>query len=261
MTPEEKIWATEITWSEGAWKTAASEVVSRPDWYQVTTPEVPMVTYNGVYRSVMAESEADSIIDSVFAHYSARSLPFRWTVGPSARPADLAERLQQRGMKVFAHTVGMVIPAAAPMPPLRAGVTVEQVTPETVMDWVRASGGGWGIPAEWLDGYAADTRVQMELLGDQACYVLARVDGEPAGAGILQFVRGIGWLKGTSVRPELRGRGAYQAMVAWRLAAIRQRGVEWAAIQATVGTSEPICRKLGFEEVCRIDIYATPEPD
>lgn len=217
------------------------------------------MVYNGVYRSVMPAAEAEETLDAVFEQYRALSLPFRWTVGPSARPADLAERLQRRGMVAFAHTVGMVVNSAAVMPPARPGVAVERVTPATLTDWVRASAGGWGMPEKSLEGYASDMGEQMERGGDQIEYVLARVDGESAGAGIVQYVRGIGWLKGTAVRPEFRRRGAYQAMVAYRLAAMRRRGVEWASIQATVGTSEPICRALGFEEVCRIDIYCTPQ--
>ncbi len=261
MNLQDKIRATEVTWAEGAWRTRDSEVVSNPSWHQVTTPERPIVVYNGVYRSAMPDEDADRIIDEVFEHYHSRNLPFRWTVGPSSRPADLAERLQRRGMVPFAHTVGMVIPTSASQPPVRPGVTVEAVTPENVMAWARASAGGWGMSEEWLEGYAADTRANMELLGDQITYVLARVDGEPAGAGIVQYVQEYGWLKGTAVRPEFRGRGAYQALVAWRLAAMQERGVQWAAIQATIGTSEPICRKLGFEEVCRIDIYCTPDEE
>lgn len=259
MDTARKIWATEITWAEGAWKLNDSEVVSRPDWYQVTTPSLPIVVYNGVYRSVMDDADADRIIDEVFEHYRSRNLPFRWTVGPSARPLDLAERLQKRGMVVFANTVGMVIPARAPMPPVKPGITVERVTPDTVQDWVTASAMGWGMPEEYREGYAHTVRQQMEVLGDEAIYVLARCDGEPAGAGLLQFVQGIGWLKGTAVRPDMRGRGAYQALVSWRLQELQRRGVEWAAIQATVGTSEPICRRLGFEAVSQIDIYCTPD--
>jgi GNAT superfamily N-acetyltransferase len=259
MEPWQKVWATEVTWAEGAWRLPDSRVIDRPDWYQVTTPGRPLVVYNGVYRSVLAEAEADSIIDRVMEEYRALSLPFRWTVGPSARPTDLTERLQSRGMVEFARTLGMVIRSDAPMPAIRLGVTVERVTPETVMDWARASGGGWGMPDEYLEGYAADTIGQMAYLGDQVEYVLARVDGEPAGAAMVQYVRGIGMLKGTAVRPEFRRRGAYQALVAWRLADMQRRGVEWAAIQATVGTSEPICRALGFEAVCQMDMYCTPD--
>ncbi|HLN62368.1 MAG TPA: GNAT family N-acetyltransferase [Symbiobacteriaceae bacterium] len=253
-----KIWATEMTWSEGAWKTPGSLVISRPDWYQVTTPDRPSVVYNGIYRSVMADGEADRLIDEVFEHYRAAGLPFRWTLGPSARPLDLADRLQRRGMAVFAKTVGMVIATDAPMPERRPGVTVEPVTHANLKDWAMAAAGGWGMPPEIQEGYAADMAAQMDALDDDLELVLARIDGEPAGAGMWQYVQGIGWLKGTAVRPEFRRQGAYQAMVAYRLDAMRQRGVTLAAIQATIGTSEPICRALGFEEVCQIDIYCSP---
>lgn len=254
-----KVWATEVTWAEGAFKRRDSEVINRPNWYQVTTPSRPIVVYNGMYRSIMDDSDADQIIDEVFESYRARKLPFRWTVGPSARPTDLAERLRRRGMVLFAKTVGMVIPATTEMPPTHPDITVEQVTSETILDWARASASGWGMPEDYISSYAQDMRDQIEMGGGDIAFVLAHYKGEAAGAGTLQLIHGIGWLKGTSVRPEFRGRGVYQALVSWRLAAMRKRGVEWGAIQATVGTAEPVCRRLGFEEVCSIDVYRSPE--
>lgn len=261
MDQAQKIWATEVTWAEGAWQESDSTVINRPDWFQVTTPSRPIVIYNGVYRSILAEDAADAAIDRTLAHYAEKGLPFRWTVGPSARPADLAERLQRRGMRLWTSTAGMVIATDAPLPAPRPGITVERATAETLGDWVRAAAGGWEIPGQFLPGYTAGIRGLLKRSGDEMLLVLTRYEGEPAGAGMLQYVQGVGGLKGTAVRPEFRGRGVYQASVAWRLAHMRERGVGWAAVQAVLDTSAPILERMGFETVCQIDMYATPNAD
>lgn len=251
----------EVTWAEGANAARDSAIINRPDWYQVSTPSEPHHFMNGVFRSIIPpDRDPEQVIDQVFDHYRSIGCPFRWTVGPSARPTDLARRLQRRGMTIQFVTAGMVIRTEAPQPAIRPGITVEPVTWDTAADFARAVSGGWGFGngVEVEPEFVAEIRDQLDRLRAQATLVLARCDGEPAGGGYLQVIRGVGHLKGTAVRPEFRGRGVYQALVAWRLERLRERGVPWAAIQAVLETSAPICRRLGFEEVCRLEIYKSP---
>jgi hypothetical protein len=53
------------------------------------------------------------------------------------------------------------------------------------------------------------------------------------------------------VLPAARGRGAYRALVAARLAFLRARHVEYAVTQAREATSAPMLEHLGFETLFR----------
>ncbi len=67
-------------------------------------------------------------------------------------------------------------------------------------------------------------------------------------------------LAGSAVLEEHRGRGIYRSLVRRRLEDVRGEGIEAAVIQAVRSTSAPICRSLGFEEVCSQELYAwSPE--
>ena len=67
-------------------------------------------------------------------------------------------------------------------------------------------------------------------------------------------------LAGSAVLEEHRGQGIYRTLVRRRLEDVGQEGIEAAVIQAARATSAPICRSLGFEEVCSQELYAwSPE--
>ena len=67
-------------------------------------------------------------------------------------------------------------------------------------------------------------------------------------------------LAGAAVLEEHRGRGIYRSLVRRRLEDVRGEGIEAAVIQAVRSTSAPICRSLGFDEVCSQELYAwSPE--
>ena len=67
-------------------------------------------------------------------------------------------------------------------------------------------------------------------------------------------------LAGSAVLEEHRGQGIYRSLVRRRLEDVRGEGIEAAVIQAVRSTSAPICRSLGFEEVCSQELYAwSPE--
>ena len=63
-------------------------------------------------------------------------------------------------------------------------------------------------------------------------------------------------LGGAATLAEQRGHGVYTALVARRLADARADGRAAAIIQADRDTSAPICAKLGFRELCGLEIFA-----
>jgi len=64
-------------------------------------------------------------------------------------------------------------------------------------------------------------------------------------------------LGGAATLAEHRGHGLYTALVARRLADARADGRTAAVIQADRATSAPICAKLGFKELCGLEMFAS----
>ena len=62
-------------------------------------------------------------------------------------------------------------------------------------------------------------------------------------------------LGGAATLPEARGKGIYSALVKRRLDDARRDGREAAVIQADRDTSAPICARMGFRELCSLEVY------
>jgi GNAT superfamily N-acetyltransferase len=80
---------------------------------------------------------------------------------------------------------------------------------------------------------------------------LAYLDGRPVACGRAAFCDRGGQLFAGATLPEARGRGAYRALVRARWDEAVRRGTPALVTQAAP-MSEPILRRLGFEEVTRL---------
>ena len=63
-------------------------------------------------------------------------------------------------------------------------------------------------------------------------------------------------MNGAGVIPRYRGKGIYRERVARRLNVAIRKGCQIAVTQASKGTSEPILRKVGFQEYATYKQYA-----
>jgi hypothetical protein len=229
-----------------------ARVIARPGWYQIITPGAAVLSANEVVR---ADPEDDAGIDAIIADYDALGLPFKWCVYPWSRPADLGERLTRRGLLSTDVRAMVRDTEAIDMP---AGVTAERATAASLDAYIDVMVRGWEMGAADADFYAAEMRRTLAGQGNRAELVLARVDGAPAGcASVLlkQAARPYGYLVGAIVLLEQRGRGVYRALLAARLAALAEQGIELATTHAREATSAPMLAHLGFDTVFRYTVY------
>ncbi|WNG47692.1 GNAT family N-acetyltransferase [Archangium minus] len=230
-----------------------TQVIERPGWLQLITPSLRQGGLNEVAYSALDEKEADAVIDETLEVYRRLGLRFRWSVGPDSRPADLAERLERRGLR-RSETLGMIRGTAeAPASP-EGDVTVEQVDERTVEEYSRTMVEGWEMddPAPLL----AFNRLVLADPNDRHRLFLARYRGSPAGtAGLVAFERSV-YLLGGVVLPAFRERGLYRALVTARLRYAAGRGIPFATSHARASTSAPLLERLGFETLCRFPMFS-----
>jgi GNAT superfamily N-acetyltransferase len=182
--------------------------------------------------------------------------PVVWNVGSSATPDGLPERLRTLGLRDPDPPLDPVVAAMAlgEEPPGVEGIDVRRI--ETLADHVA----GLEImlaSASWTDAAAAAERERAEETFERRrrrgnLQWLACLDGEPvAYARADRGPAGL-YLSGGSTRPEARGRGCYRALVRARWDEAVRLGSPGLAVQAQYGSSAPILRRLGFEEVATI---------
>lgn len=137
-----------------------------------------------------------------------------------------------------------------PGPPFPEGVALERVAPRQVRLWGRTLAAAYEV-----DPFAGErlTRAWGSMLTEKdetwwATGYLARVDGSPAGTGLVWGQGEIAGLYCGAVLPAFRRRGIHRATVLQRLADAAQAGCRWATLQTDVGSPvERLCTsELGF---------------
>jgi len=187
----------------------------------------------------------------------ARSRNYVWWIGPSSRPADLADRLQALGFTDPGDRVGMLYAVALTDEP-RANppeISVTQIA--TFEDWVAAREVQWdafATPPERREAGRARLREDFEEATALQVPVgfLARLDGRAAGTAMaVPSACGVYLIAG-AVATWARGRGLYRALVRARWDFAVARGTPVLVTQADPQTSYPILKRIGFEDVCAI---------
>lgn len=114
--------------------------------------------------------------------------------------------------------------------------------------YLGASRRAWAIDDDDLEPTRASYRAALA----DFLFLFVVKDG---GAGALLLRDGHGYLVGGAVAEAARGRGVYRALVAARLAFLRERGIEYAVTHAREATSAPMLEHLGFETLFRGACY------
>lgn len=204
----------------------------------------------------IATAEVDATIGLVRERYG--PLVFGWVTGPMTRPHDLDRRLVTAEFKKAEEIAGMALtdlstPIAAP-----PDVKVAEVGRDAVLAETEMMGRAYDLPPDVTRLFnEALFAVKPPLRGRG---YFAYVDGRPVAwsFAIYLAVPTLVLLGGAATLSEFRGRGLYTALVARRLADARAEGRSAAIIQAARGTSAPICAKLGFQELCGLDLFVSP---
>lgn len=219
-------------------------------------PSFPIAGPNHVCLVRCAPDRVDAMIDETRAWIAPHRLPVMWLLDDDAAPPDIGRRLAARGIVEVERVGAMVLPASVDVPAGPPAIEIvdglrDEAT-HRVAEEVQVDGFGTTI--------APGQRARFEEASADAArhLFLALIDGEPAGAGWATVCMGGVIMNGGAVRPALRGRGVYRALVAARLTLARRAGAPGLVTQAKPDTSGPILAAFGFRTVgtCRMHLDA-----
>jgi hypothetical protein len=231
------------------------EIEERDGYVLENNPVSPYPLLGLVLRQRLEPEAVPGAVEAARAWFRERGRAcFGWSVADGARPADLADRLLDLGLRpheddpVFA---GMVLEQEPPGTP---GVEVRRVTSfEDMVALEETAMESFGLPEEDREVTRRGRKERFERIqgnpsGDD---FIALVDGEVVGsAGVAYSPAGV-YLGGGNVLPEARGSGVYRALVRARWDVAVARGTPALVTQAGQ-MSRPILERLGFRTVCEI---------
>jgi GNAT superfamily N-acetyltransferase len=252
---EENLWALWSRFGRGDGCTLHEERDAL--WYD--TP-ISVLPYNAVLRFCV-DQDADRRIDALFDHYRRRGVPFFWIVHPSARPADLAQRLRRRGLEQIEECAGMSADLAAlpPPPSPPAGTRIAEVTSaDRLGDFLELVAWRWNIPAAAAASLPAVTRAfELGVPGSAARVWLAWQGGVPVAKVGLYLAAGAAGLYGVATRPQARGQGLARALTLHAFSAARDAGHRLGVLHSTP-MARSLYDRLGFRSHAGFGIFAPP---
>lgn len=222
----------------------------------------PTLLLNRILALGVFEPATDTLIDELLARARVERSRCLIQVTPGGQSADLAARLQARGLKAepawlmhyraLADTLPDVV-----VPP---GYRMEQVAPAKAAAWGDALLAAWNFPAAAAAGALA---VALELIRhrDATCFAaIEQSSGHIVGGGALFVTGEIGGLYSDGVREEHRRHGIQEALIAMRLAEARRHGCTLACSQTLeVHSSRHNMALAGFEVVYTRQNYVMPK--
>jgi GNAT superfamily N-acetyltransferase len=197
---------------------------------------------NKVIGVALGEALDEEALAVVEARLGELGEPTRVELSTLARP-EAAERLSARGYRIvgFEHVLGRALTAAGEAEP-DPRIEVTLVGEADLATFVDAAVRGFAAPdasspdAEQLPLDVLDEVCRGAARAPEMRRYLARVGGEPAGAGSLHLGGGVALLAGAATLPPFRRRGVQAALLAHRLADARRAGCELAAVTTSPGT-------------------------
>lgn len=212
---------------------------------------------NKVVRSVFS-SNVDEQINEIIDLYKSKGKSFSWWIGPKSQPHDLSNRLQSLGFTGEDVYIGLATSMnEASFPELPKWAVEECLSESQLRGHVSVNAVVWGMDSASVEAAVMERMSYVSLPGRRGGYILARShEGRAVGNGTFRISSDgrTMYLIGSAVLPEYRNRGVYHALLRYRFSKAREVGCELLTVQARIGTSEPILRRLGFQEYCRFEM-------
>ncbi|WP_221567251.1 GNAT family N-acetyltransferase [Alkalihalobacillus sp. TS-13] len=232
------------------------EFVERPALLMYKTEGSSSILSNKIAKvKVETDKAFEQLIGEVGGFYQGK--PYSWWIGPDSKPEDLILKVELAGLE-YEDTYYGLVKAVDRWEKVELPYALRNVVDEDdIRQYVEVSANIWGY-----DDATEETLIRQRLAYLKApdCRggFLIVMDGDRAVgyAGYRFSSDGEAmYLSGTGVLPKYRGQGIYRALLSRRLELASSYGSNWIVTQARKGTSEPILRKLGFEELGKYEVY------
>ena len=227
-------------------------VVDRPELAFLSSPR-PVDHVNSVYR---LRASGDALVAAVCEVAKAHRGPSRIQLADTIELASIERELTNAGYVCGHGHVAAVVDVNALRPRPSGGFRVVQVADlETMRDSILVIDEAFAQPSNLSDARleamlalstAANARVIRFVAYDSA--------DEPVAYGGLNVFKNLrfGLFWGGSTRAFARGKGAYSAVVAARVACAQTFGLKHVGLYARESTSAPIVARQGFKDVGRM---------
>lgn len=231
------------------------EFVERDELLMYKTEGSTSILSNKVTKFT-TNSNVESLFNEVLSFYVGKA--FSWWIGPDSQPDYLASFIQDKGFTYEDTYYGLVLPVTKNVVTPDVNYDIREVTTEKdVRNYVEVGAQIWNYDEATIE-HLVQQRLSYVKEENRRGGLHIVLDGnKPIGhAGYRFSDDGVAmYLAGSGVLPEYRNRGIYRALLAKRMELTRANNAKYIVTQARKDNSEPILRKLGFEDLGRYEVY------
>lgn len=213
---------------------------------------------NSIMMARFPREELEERIREALEPIRIRRLPMFWWVGPETRPAGLGDALVEAGLTLSDEIPGMALAlskvgADTPTP---TALTYREVRADADLDfWMEIFRSVFELPDFVCDFFRRAMKAYGLAPSAPYQHYLGCWEGRPVSCASVFFSGKTAGIYNVGTLPDFQGRGIGAAMSRYALEAARDRGLALAILHASP-RGLPVYRRLGFEEYCRIRLYA-----
>ncbi len=233
-----------------------AEVYSGPDISWCIT-DIPFPVCNAIFRARLKPEQIDSTIENLIARGRTRNVPLQWWTGLETKPANLGEKLLAHGFTTRGDSSGMAIDLLAMNEdvPIPADLKIIEVKDwKTLKTWCHITSVGFSIPEQaepgLVDWFTTDIKLKQPLK-----FYLGLLKGKPVATSMYFLAEGVAGIYFVATIPEARNQGVGFAITQKPLQVAKKMGYRVGILQAAK-MGEPVYRRMGFKEYCRIGSYS-----
>jgi N-acetylglutamate synthase-like GNAT family acetyltransferase len=201
----------------------------------------------------LSPENADETIQTVYDYFAPEKRSFGWMIDSHATPHDLAERLQNSGLRHVGSYAGMVLRDMDKPIRINPAIRIRRATIADIVDIVALMNEAFG------SGDSNRALYEYSLRQSDHFFHLAYVDEleEAVALGRMFYFpdTSVAVMQDAITTQAYQGRGIYTTLMAKRIEIARNDGKQVAIMQADRTSSAPICAKMGFEEISNLDFY------
>lgn len=218
---------------------------------------IPVSLFNGVVSARLQPDGVRKTYADLQEKIDKHGAPALWWLSPQATPANIGSLLAELGAQQAGEVPGMAINLTAldDKSDSIPGFTIEKVSGvdgQTL--WARIAGAGTGFPEAATEALAQiEGRLNDPAYKTQPRYI-GYLNGKPVATSALVLDSGVAGIYAVATLPEARRQGIGRLMTVVPLLEAREMGYRVGILQAST-MGYPIYQKLGFEEVCKFQIY------
>jgi GNAT superfamily N-acetyltransferase len=232
-----------------------AEVYSGTDMcWCLTDISFPMC--NAAFHIRLKPEQVDAAIESFKAKANRKKVPVQWYIGHDTQPANLGDKLAAHGFTTYGGGAGMAIDLKKMNEgfPLPSGLRIIEVKDtNTLKTWCHVTSVGFGMPepaeTALLEWFKTDIEYNQPVK-----FYLGLLEGKPVATSMYFLGEGVVGIYFVATLPEARNRGIGFAVTQKPLREGREIGYRTGILQAS-RMGEPVYRKMGFKEYCRVQSY------